>query len=275
MPNDAQAALALAQQQLVSLLVSGRKPNVGASPGLLAQGGPAREALNQRGWQVYHANTAALAERALGAAYPVLAQLLGTENFTPLSRLFWRAHPPHCGDMAQWGAALPAWLQHLPQLADQPFLADVARVEWVLHHLASAPDAEVDAASFQRLVSDDPDTLTLQLAPGTVCVASTWPVVSLVQAHDPLAAVTLAQAWNLLQQHTAETALLWRQGFKPQLRAALAGECAFVADLQAAQSLGHALARHSALDFNAWLPLAVTTGLLLGVSDIRQDVLSP
>ena len=275
MPSEGQAALALAQQQLVSLLVSGRQTNIDASPDLCLRGGSAREALNQRGWQVYHANTAALAERALGAAYPVLAQLLGAENFTSLSRLFWRAHPPHCGDMAQWGAALPAWLQHLPQLADQPFLADVARVEWPLHQLASASDAEVDAASFQRLVSEDPDTLTLQLAPGTVCIASTWPAVSVVQAHDPMTAVTLAQAWDLLQQHTPETALVWRQGFKPQLRAALAGERAFIADLQAAQSLGHALARHSALDFDAWLPLAVTTGLLLGVSDIRQDVPCP
>ena len=276
MLGDARAALALAQQELVSLLVDGgRKTDATVAIGLLAQGGPARAALNQRGWQVYHANTAALAERALGAAYPVLAQLLGLENFTPLSRLFWRAHPPQCGDMAQWGGALPDWLQHLPQLADQPFLPDVARVEWALHQLASAPDAEVDVPSFQRLVSEDPDTFTLQLAPGTVCIASTWPVVSVVQAHDPMTAVTLAQAWDLLQQHTPETALVWRQGFKPQLRAALAGECAFMADLQAGQPLGPALARLPALDFDAWLPLAVTTGLLLGVSDIRQDVLSP
>lgn len=275
MLSDAQAALASAQQQLVSLLVSGRKTTVDARLGLWMQGGPAREAWNQRGLQVYHANAAALAERALGAAYPVLAQLLGVENFTPLSRLFWRAHPPHCGDMAQWGAALPAWLQHQSQLTDQPFLTDVARVEWALHQLVSAPDAEVDAPSFQRLVSDDPDTLTLLLAPGTQCVASTWPVVSLVQAHDPLTAVTLAQAGARLQQHVSETALVWRQGFKPRLRAALAGERAFIADLQAAQPLSHALARHPALDFNVWLPLAVSTGLLLGVSDTPQDVSRP
>lgn len=43
-------------------------------------------------------------------------------------------------------------------------------------------------------MSDDPDTLTLLLAPGTVCVAS------LVQAHDPLTSVTLAQGWDQLQQ---------------------------------------------------------------------------
>ncbi len=276
MSSDARAALALAQQQLVSLLAQGgRKTDANLEIGLLAQGGPARAALSCRGWQVYHANRAALAERALGAAFPVLAQLLGLENFTPLSRLFWRANPPHCGDMAQWGEALPEWLRDLPQLADQPFLADVARVEWALHQLASAPDAEVDAPSFHRLVSDDPDTLTLQLAPGTVCVASNWPVVSLVQAHDPLTAVTLSHAWARLQQHTAENALVWRQGFKPQLRAALAGERAFMADLQAGQPLSHALARHPALDFNAWLPLAVTTGLLLGVSDIRHHVPCP
>ena len=276
MSSDARAALALAQQQLVSVLIrGGRMTDANAEIDLLVQGSPARAALNRRGWQVYHANTAALAERALGAAYPVLAQLLGLENFSPLSRLFWRAKPPRCGDMAQWGEALPEWLRDLPQLADQPFLADVAQVEWPLHQLASAPDAEVDAPSFHRLVSDDPDTLTLQLAPGSVCVASNWPVVSLMQAHDPPTAVTLSQAWARLQQHTAETALVWRQGFKPQLRAALAGECAFIADLQAAQSLGHALTRHPTLDFNAWLPLAVSTGLLLGVSDVRQDVSRP
>jgi hypothetical protein len=40
---------------------------------LLVNESPARDALNQRGWQVYRANAAVLAERAPSAAFPVLA----------------------------------------------------------------------------------------------------------------------------------------------------------------------------------------------------------
>jgi uncharacterized protein YhdP len=94
-----------------------------------------------------------------------------------------------------------------------------------LHQLASAADAVVDADFLQRLLTAEPDTLTLLLAPGVTCVESAWPVVTLWQAHDPQTVVTLADA---SQQPAAagETALVWRQGFKPQLRAAMAGECA-------------------------------------------------
>jgi hypothetical protein len=54
--------------------------------------------------------------------------------------------------------------------------------------------------SFQRLLTAEPDTLTLQLAPGVTCVESAWPVVTLWQAHDPQTAVTLADASQLQQQ---------------------------------------------------------------------------
>lgn len=270
MVDDARAALAVAQQQLVSLLVQGERTKaVDAFSHLWAHGDSAHEAvkaLTQRGLQVYHANTAALAERALGAAYPVFAELLGPENFSSLSRLFWRAHPPCCGDMARWGAALADWVEQQPQLVDSPFLADVARVEWALHQSAGAADADADVQSFQCLVTQDPNRLTLQLAPGVACVASAWPVVSLVQAHDPFSATTLAQAAARLQLPMAENALMWRQGFRPQLREALCGEPEFVSDLLAGVALGQALTSHPALDFSAWLPLAAGTGLLLRVS---------
>jgi hypothetical protein len=65
-----------------------------------------------------------------------------------------------------------------------------------------------------------------------------------------------------------ETALVWRQGFKPQLRAAMAGECAWIVDLLAGCPLSGADHRHPNLDFDAWLPLAVSTSLLLGVSQL-------
>ena len=47
-----------------------------------------------RGLKVYQANGHLLAERALQAAYPVVAQLLGGESFADLARAVWHAHPP-------------------------------------------------------------------------------------------------------------------------------------------------------------------------------------
>ena len=64
-----------------------------------------------RGLAAYRANGHALAERSLLAAYPVVAALIGGDNFALLARDLWHHHPPPCGDLAQWGDALPGFLQ--------------------------------------------------------------------------------------------------------------------------------------------------------------------
>ena len=62
----------------------------------------------------------------------------------------------------------------------------------------------------------------------------------------------------------AEAALVWRAGLRPRVREALVGEAAWINAHLGGCSLGAALDAAPALDFNAWLPLAVQTGLLLG-----------
>ena len=112
-------------------------------------------ALARRGLLAYQSNGLALAERSLGAAYAVLAQLLGEENFSPLARQLWRQQPPQRGDLACWGGGLAAFIEATPQLADEPFLADVARLEWALHRAATAADVQSDLASLALLSAGD------------------------------------------------------------------------------------------------------------------------
>ena len=221
-----------------------------------------------RGLQVYQANRAVLAERTLASTYPVVAQLIGVESFEPLARHFWQQHPPQRGDMGQWGAQLPEFLAAAPQLADEPFLADVARMEWALHRAASAPDAVLDAASFALLSSvDDTQPVGLALHPGTALLASAYPVVSIINAHltgQP----SLEDAAAMLRQGKGEHALVWRQGFRPRVRALGEAEFRLVAALETGLSLDVALNQASsiepAFDFNAWLAQAVQTGLVTG-----------
>ncbi len=181
----------------------------------------------QRGFQVYQANGHAMAQAGLAAAFPVLAQLLGEESFAQLARAFWHTSPPQRGDIAQWGAALPAFVAASAQLADEPYLADVAQVEWALHVAGNAADREADPASLALLTQADPGHLGLLLAPACCCLASPWPVVSIVNAHVE-ASPSLEEAGRRLRASQGESALIWRQGLHARVREALPGEAALV-----------------------------------------------
>lgn len=217
-----------------------------------------------RGFKAYQSNGHASAQRALQAAYPVLARMLGDESFADLARALWHATPPHCGDLAHWGETLADFVAASPQLADEPCLPDVARAEWALHCCATAADAALQADTLDLLGSQDLDTLRLQLAPGTTLLRSAWPVASLLLAHRD-EGVTLAQAAGLLHAAQAEDVLVWRQGFRPAVRATLPGEADLLQALQAGSCLGPALDAAPALDAPAWLAQAVHSGLLLAV----------
>lgn len=220
----------------------------------------------QRGLQAYQANGMALAERALTAAYPSVAQLIGDESFASLAHHFWRQYPPLRGDMGEWGSELADFLEATPQLADEPFLGDVARIEWALHRAGTALDAVPDLPSFALLAESS--SATLVLSAGVAMFQSQYPVVSLVNAHitgEP----SLAEAAALLQSGVAEYALVWRQGFKPRVRNSSTAEHALVQALQAGLTLEKALDAAAeapaadAFDFNDWLRHAVQTGLVI------------
>jgi Putative DNA-binding domain len=222
--------------------------------------------LQDRGMQVYRANAAALAERTLGSTFPVLAQLIGETSFEPLARHFWRQHPPARGDMAQWGHLLAAFLASAPQLAGEPYLADVARVEWALHQAATAADASLDAASF-ALLTDSDAPVTLALSASCALLPSAYPVATLVNAHL-LGVPALSVAAQQLASGVQETALVWRHGFKPRVRAVGAGEALLLEALLLCQPLDDALQaacdKADDFDFNVWLSQAVQTGLVTG-----------
>jgi hypothetical protein len=103
----------------------------------------------RRGLQAYRANAGALAERALAAAYPDRAQLLGDESFAGMARAYWHHHAPVLGDVARWGAELPAFIAAAEQLAEEPYLADVARLDWAVHMAQSAADGPAAARTWR------------------------------------------------------------------------------------------------------------------------------
>ena len=217
-----------------------------------------------RGLKAYQTNGHMLAQRALLAAYPVVAQLLSEESLAELARAVWHAHPPLRGDLALWGEALSDYLAQSPQLQDEPYLADVAKAEWALHCCATAADAVADPASLSLLTTEDPDQLVLRLAPGCTVVRSPWPVASILGAHVH-GTPSLAQVGTELRAGVAQEVVVWRQGLRPQFRQALPGEASLLEFLMADGSMGQSLDYSPNLDFAQWFPQAVASQLILGV----------
>lgn len=254
---------ALADQQcaLLDALLQPRPP---ATTG-------AAEAL---GLNIYRANAHAHAERALAAAFPVVCALLGDGGAVPLARALWHHAPPGRGDLAQWGDALPGFIGAEPAFADMPWLPDVARIEWAVHRAHHADGRSTDAATFERLVREDPDQLHLILAPGTAVITSRWPVLAVIEAHQP-GGPDLAVVGERLRTESGESVRVWRQGWAVRTARLAPDDAAFEQSLLDGLSLGVALER-SPTDIGRWLPQAVGDGLLLGVEHrpVSTDPLS-
>jgi hypothetical protein len=218
---------------------------------------------NGRGFMVYQANAHQLAERALAGAYPVLVQLLGASSFGQLARALWHAHPPQRGDVAQWGAHLAGWISASDQLREEPYLTDVARVEWAIHLAESAPDIEPRLQSLQLLTTQDPLEIALEFSAGCMLLRSSWPVASLLAAHSEQQP-TLAEVAAQLRAGVGQDVVVWRCGLRARVREALPGEHEMLQLLLLGASVASAVAAVAELDFSLWLPMAVQSGLVLG-----------
>ncbi|WP_395406527.1 DUF692 family multinuclear iron-containing protein [Pseudoduganella sp. UC29_106] len=134
---------------------------------------------------LYRGNLSATWTKALGAAYPVIRQLVGDEFFEALAREYGRAHPSDDGDLNRFGADLAGFLEGFQYTTDLPYLPDMARLEWLLHRAHYAPSADtVDAQALARIPAEEIESVTMELAPTVQLFASDWAVVQLWLAHQ-------------------------------------------------------------------------------------------
>lgn len=222
---------------------------------------PARAKAAQ-GLAAYRGNAAATAERALGAAFPTVAALVGHEPFAALARHFWQEYPPTCGDLGEWGAALPAFIASNRLLADVPYLPASARLDWVVHQATRAAGPPAGAAAdpaalLQALANTDPDDLHLPLADGAALVSSEFPIATLWLAHQGRLAFDAARSALGAQQ--AEHAFVWRDAHhQVHVQALTEADATFTAALLRRLSLAAALDEAGpAFAFDSWLAQAL------------------
>jgi hypothetical protein len=188
-----------------------------------------------------------------------VAALVGDEALAGIARACWRARPPTEGDITRFATALPAFIEADPQLAELPWLADVARLELALCAAESAADAQEALHTLAQLGERGPAALRLRLAPGSALLRSRFPVVSIWLAHH---------GGSLdLQGAAAENAWVWREGWKARVQAADAPTADFVDACLKGAPLDQALAAAGpGFDFEHWLLVALRRRQLLGAT---------
>lgn len=235
--------------------------------------GPAGQAGLSQALAAGRRNTRAIAARALAASHPVLTEALGEDSAATLAWRLWCEAPPERGDLADWGEALPALIERLPDLAEHAWLADLARLEWALHRAALAADAPAAASGLQALLDTPPERLALQLRPGTAVGVAAGPVCRWWQAHQhgaasPAREAGLADVAAALARGEGEAWQVWREGLRLRVATLSPADAAFCAALLAGQSLAQALRHAAPTNFEAWLTRALREGWLLAVQTL-------
>ncbi|MFO1220461.1 MAG: DNA-binding domain-containing protein [Burkholderiaceae bacterium] len=248
------------QQQLLRALWR-REPDDRLAP--WTQGEPPTV---QQGLAAYRGNAAVIAARALAAAYPTLQQLLGDASFENLARALWHRHPPQRGDLAHWGEELAAFVEADAQLAGEPYLADVARLEWAVHRIEHAADAPALPEGLPLLASEDPAAIALELQAGATLLGSRWPIVRIRQAHRMQGDTRFDAVRAALAVGQGDNAWVWRDGWRAAVQAIDAPAARFVSRVLAGDSLGAALdVAGEDFDFEVWLRDAITHHWIVGV----------
>ncbi|SFG72418.1 hypothetical protein SAMN05518865_11710 [Duganella sp. CF458] len=189
---------------------------------------------------LYRGNLASTWSKALAAAYPVIAQLVGGEFFAAMAREYGRAHPSDSGDLNRFGAHFEPFLRSFAHVKDLPYLPDMARLEWQLHRIhyarhelaLQAQDINPQTVEEQVFVWQ----ATAQL------FESEWAVVPLWLAHQGM---PFPQNMN-----EASRALLSRPEWTAQLTPLQAPQYAALHELKEGKTVGAALDAAFALDEN-------------------------
>lgn len=133
-----------------------------------------------RRFNVYRNNVATSLVDVLEAYFPVVARLVGSDFFRAMARAFAAASPPTSPILSRYGAEFPAFLEAFPPVQDLPYLADVARLEWLRQRAYHAADAApLKGDDLATTEASKVHELVFRPHPSSGLVASSYPVVSI------------------------------------------------------------------------------------------------
>ena len=217
---------------------------------------------------VYRNNVVVSLVDALAHGFPVTQQLVGETFFRAMAQVFVREQPPRTRVLSHYGEALPGFIAGFAPAAGLPYLAEVARLEWMrLQALHAADEAPMSPQVLTTLLQEAPPVLAAlrwRLAPSLYMLRAAHAAVSIWAAHQEDSGVVL-EAVDISQP---ESALVFRRELEVVVLPIAAGTTAFVEQLMAgarwADAVDTAFDADAAFELSAALALLLHHGLLTG-----------
>lgn len=227
-------------------------PEQACPPGLITWNAsdPARR------FAVYRNNVIVSLVDALADTFAVTQDLVGEAFFRAMARVFAYTNPPTSRLLVFYGETFPEFIERFPPAASLPYLADVARLEFLRVRAYHAADvAPVRSEDIVAVLADEdklPD-LGLALHPSLAVLDSAAAVVSLWAVHQGVGDLAT------LVPDVPETALVVRDGLDVEVMKIPRATGVFIKAVKRGATLGDAmaLAQRSDPDFDATLPLAL------------------
>lgn len=180
---------------------------------------------------------------ALETSYPAVLRLVGEEFFKGAAARYIVTVPSLSGNLQDYGAAFPDFLEAMPEAAGLPYLGDVARLEWMRQEAyLAAETAPIAAEILAKLDEKDLAACRLALHPSVRLLTSRYPVLAIWQ-------FCLEEAKEPLQlEEKGQQVLIWRAGWQIAMRPLTHAESEFIAGLLAEEPFGEVIGLPMTLD---------------------------
>lgn len=217
---------------------------------------------------VYRGNVVGACTKALAGTYPIVAKIVGESFFEGLAREYLRRFPSASGDLNEFGASLAPFVAAFPHTRDLPYLADVARMEWLAHRAYYARDAAApDLARLAAITEQDYTALRFGLAPACALLASSWPLARIWEVHQD----DFQGEFSVDLEAGPERILIYRPQFRVLVGTLSAGSYRFLERCGAGATVGDALeaalVAEPGFDLGAGLAAWLGAGVIVEATD--------
>jgi len=162
---------------------------------------------------------------ALHSTYPAVRRLVGDDYFRQTAREFQRRHPSRSGDLVHCGQGFSDYLAQLHPDDGFTYLADVARLEWLIQEsLLAAEHASLDLESLARVPPAAYDGLRFELHPALRLFESRYPALAIWEVNVG----SDAEPPTLDLRSGADLIAIMRQRLQLQFHRLSAGEHCFL-----------------------------------------------
>ena len=155
--------------------------------------------------QIHRNNFVISVTESLKAVYNCTLQLVGDEFFESVARHYILHNPPIENNIRVYGEGFPEYLMTLTQLADMPYIAEMAKFESLYEHAQNLPiqQGTFDPQALQQVATDDFAELQFLIRSDCIVFSSSqniYLLFNMIKSNDVKEADLNHQCYLLLQK---------------------------------------------------------------------------